>query len=196
MRCAPPHGLFSNPRHGTQARMVPDIIQLALTPAFLLVATGSILNVITGRLARAVDRARKLQVRYAETEGEEHVAVVRELRRLDQRIQLISWSVTLSVACGIVVCIMVALLFLFGSGYREALTPYIAGAFIAAMLLLLASLVAFLIEVRMAVVSILVPLEMLERTAANELGILPALTLKRRPLRRRGRATTPRPRDR
>ena len=175
--------------------MVPDVIQLALAPAFLLVATGSILNVITGRLARAVDRARKLQIRYAETEGEEHAAVVRELRRLDQRIQLISWSVTLSVACGIVVCIMVALLFLFGSGYREAMAPIISGAFIIAMMLLLASLVAFLIEVRMAVVSILVPLDMLERSAEAEISILPALTLQRRPARRRGRAAPPKSRE-
>lgn len=175
--------------------MVPDVIQLALTPAFLLVATGSILNVITGRLARAVDRARKLQLRYSETVGEEHALVVRELRRLDQRIQLASWSVTLSVACGIVVCIMVALLFLFGSGYREVMAPYIAASFITAMMLLLASLIAFLIEVRLAVSSILVPLEMLERSADNEVSIMPGLSLKRRPARHRARSAQSNPHE-
>ena len=40
--------------------MIAETIQLSLAPAFLLVATGSILNVVTGRLARVVDRARDL----------------------------------------------------------------------------------------------------------------------------------------
>ena len=45
-------------------------IQIALAPVFLLVAMGSLLNVITGRLARVVDRSRQLIERYPETEGD------------------------------------------------------------------------------------------------------------------------------
>jgi ABC-type transport system involved in cytochrome bd biosynthesis fused ATPase/permease subunit len=142
--------------------MIAETIQLSLVPAFLLVATGSFLNVVTGRLARVVDRARDLQQRYAETEGLEHERVVRELRRLDRRMDVINWSIALCVACAIVVCIMVAMLFAVGNG-RNDLAYAVAAAFITAMLLLTAGLIAFLVEVRLAIQTIHVPLEMLER---------------------------------
>lgn len=142
--------------------MIAETIQLSLAPAFLLVATGSILNVVTGRLARVVDRARDLQKRHGETEGLEHDRVVRELRRLDMRMSVINWSIALCVACGILVCVMVAMLFAVGNG-RDDLAVAVAAAFIMAMILLLAGLVAFLIEVRLAIKTIHVPIEMLER---------------------------------
>ena len=44
----------------------PDIahlIQVALTPIFLISAIGVTLNVLTSRLARIVDRARRLEER-------------------------------------------------------------------------------------------------------------------------------------
>ncbi len=142
--------------------MIAETIQLSLAPAFLLVATGSILNVITGRLARVIDRARALQQRHAETEGMEHQRVVKELRRLDSRMTVINWSIALCVACGIVVCVLVAMIFLAGTG-RDGLAVPIAAAFIVAMLMLMAGLVAFLIEVRLAIKTIHVPIELLER---------------------------------
>ena len=142
--------------------MIAETIQLSLAPAFLLVATGSILNVVTGRLARVGDRARDLQKRHGETEGLEHDRVVRELRRLDMRMSVINWSIALCVACGILVCVMVAMLFAVGNG-RDDLAVAVAAAFIMAMMLLLAGLVAFLIEVRLAIKTIHVPIEMLER---------------------------------
>lgn len=142
--------------------MIADTIQLALAPAFLLVATGSILNVITGRLARVIDRARDLQQRYADTDGLEHERVVKELRRLDKRMTVTNWSIALCVACAIVVCVLVAMIFLAGSG-RDGLAMPIAAAFIVAMVLLTAGLVAFLYEVRLAIRTIHVPIEMLER---------------------------------
>lgn len=146
--------------------MIAETIQLSLAPAFLLVATGSILNVITGRLARVIDRARTLQQRHAETEGLEHERVVTELRRLDRRMTVINWSIALCVACGIVVCVLVAMIFFAGSG-RDGLGVPIAAAFIIAMLLLMAGLVAFLLEVRLAIKTIHVPMELLEREDAE-----------------------------
>lgn len=142
--------------------MIAETIQLSLAPAFLLVATASILNVITSRLTRVVDRARDLQKRHGETEGMEHQRVVHELRRLDRRMDVINWSILLCVACGIVVCVLVAMIFLAGNG-REGLATAIAAAFIIAMLLLTAGLIAFLVEVRISINNIHVPMELLER---------------------------------
>jgi hypothetical protein len=137
-------------------------IQIALGPVFLLVAVGGLLNVITGRLARVVDRSRFLIDRHAQTQGEEHARLVAELQILDRRMGVINWSTALCVACGIVVCILVAMLFLMGSGKNDFALP-ISASFILAMLLLLSALILFLMEVRMAIGTIHVPLELLER---------------------------------
>ena len=77
-------------------------------PVFLLVATGSLLNVLTGRLSRVVDRSRALMERSAATEGDEHARVVAELRWADRRMGVINNSIGSAVACGIVVCLLVA----------------------------------------------------------------------------------------
>mgnify|MGYP001125500046 CR=1 FL=1 len=142
--------------------MIVNTIQLSLAPAFLLVATGSFLNVVTGRLARVVDRARTLQARHGETEGLAHDRVVAELRRLDTRMDVITWSISLCVACAIVVCVLVSLIFLAGNGWPD-LSTAISALFILAMTLLTAGLIAFLFEVRMAIRTIHVPMELLER---------------------------------
>lgn len=143
------------------ASAIAQTIQLSVTPVFLLVATGALLNVFTGRLARVVDRSRVLMERWGETEGAEHERIVAELRMVDRRIEVINSSIGAAVACGIVVCLLVALLF------AQAFTGINLGAvaswvFAAAMLLLLASLVLFLIEVRLAIRTIHVPMELLE----------------------------------
>ncbi len=142
--------------------MIGETIQLSLAPAFLLVATSGILNVVTGRLARVVDRARSLMAQHKDTSGAEHDRIVAELRLLDRRMDIINWSIGLAVACGITVCLMVAMLFFVGAGHVDLGTP-IAAAFIVAMTLLLGSLGLFLIEVRLAIRTIHVPMELLER---------------------------------
>ncbi|MEY3833713.1 MAG: hypothetical protein RLZZ130_1191, partial [Pseudomonadota bacterium] len=52
-------------KFGPDLAAVISVLQTALTPAFLLVAVGSLLNVLTGRLSRIVDRSRDLQRQYA-----------------------------------------------------------------------------------------------------------------------------------
>ena len=140
---------------------IAEIIQLSVAPVFLLVATGSLLNVFTGRLARVVDRSRVLIEQWSTTEGREHERLVAELRVVDRRMDIINNSIAAAVACGIVVCLLVALLF------AQAFVGFNLGAatawvFALAMLLLLASLLLFLVEVRLATRTIHVPMELLE----------------------------------
>src|SRR3546814_4069192 len=93
-----------------------------------------------------------------ETEGEGDERVVDALRATDRRMLVINDSILAAVACGIVVCLLVALLF------TQAFTGLNLGvaaswAFALAMLLLLASLLLFLVEVRLAIRAIQVPME-------------------------------------
>ena len=55
-------------------------IQFAIAPIFLLVGTGSLLNVVTAPLGRVVDRARTLEKLVEE--GEEETLETRHLAEL------------------------------------------------------------------------------------------------------------------
>ena len=76
--------------HTPDLHYLAQIIQLAVAPVFLLAGLGAFLNVCTGRLARIIDRARKLEPRIFESRGEEHDRLIREVRMLDRRIRVVN----------------------------------------------------------------------------------------------------------
>jgi hypothetical protein len=141
---------------------VAETIQVAIAPVFLLAGIGAILNVMVGRLARIVDRARKLEQLHPASTGPEHDRHVWELRLIDRRISVINMAIFLCVAAAIATCSVVALMFV------AELTDLhigfvVAIAFILAMLLLTSGLIYFLIEVRMSLRAIHIRDELLER---------------------------------
>ena len=146
---------------GPDLAVVISVLQTALTPAFLLVAVGSLLNVLTGRLARIVDRSRDLQRQYAETEGPAHERVVRELRIIEKRMRVVGSSILLAVLSAIAVCIMIGVLFLMGLSDLSAAGVAVA-VFMLALVLLAACLLQFVREIRLATYAIYVPEEYLE----------------------------------
>lgn len=141
---------------------IAQAIQLSVAPVFLLAGLGAILNVLAGRLARIVDRARQLEDLHPHSVGVAHARHVRELRRLDRRMTLINASLTLCVASAIAICIVVAMLFLAETGVLD-IGNTVAIAFIVAMALLMLGLVLFLVEVRLSLRSLRIRAELLER---------------------------------
>ncbi len=140
---------------------IAQTIQLAIAPVFLLAGIGAFLNVMVGRLTRVVDRARALEELHAASTGAEHDRHVWELRLLNRRMSVISSSITLCVTSAVAVCCLVGLLFitqLANLPYRQA----VAIAFVLAMLLLIAGLVLFLYEIRLARRAIRIRSELLE----------------------------------
>jgi hypothetical protein len=148
-------------KFGPDLASVISVLQTALTPAFLLVAVGSLLNVLTGRLARIVDRSRDLQRQYADTDGPAHERVVRELRITKKRMRVVGSSILLAVLSAISVCAEIAVLFLMGLTQFSAAWVAVA-VFMLAMALLSACLVQFVREIRLATYAIYVPEEYLE----------------------------------
>jgi hypothetical protein len=145
---------------GPDLQAVISVVQTALTPAFLLVAVGSLLNVLTGRLSRVIDRSRDLQNHHSEYEGDTLIRVVTEQRILAQRIKVIGRSILLAVLSAVVVCIMIGMLFLMGlTRFSEPLL--IVAAFILSLALLAWSLAAFVREIALATDAIKVPEEYL-----------------------------------
>jgi MFS family permease len=146
---------------GPYLSTVADTIQSAIAPVFLLAGIGAILNVMVGRLARIVDRARSLEQLHPRSTGPEHDRHVWELRLIDRRISVINTAIFLCVSSALAICCVVALMFvsrLFGLHVGAV----VAGLFVLSMLLLMACLIYFLFEVRMSLGAIHVRRELLE----------------------------------
>jgi small-conductance mechanosensitive channel len=124
-------------------------IQLAVAPVFLLAGIAGIINVLAHRLARVVDRSRALEAE----PPDDHDAVRRlffaELAILDRRMRVVNWSLTCCTAGALFVCVLVGILFVAGLA-NFGFAQLIAALFVLTMLLLVAGLLLFLYEVRLA----------------------------------------------
>jgi hypothetical protein len=129
---------------------IAHIIQLSIAPAFLLTRVGTPLNVLSGHLARIIDRARALEQRLETHEAPHPAAIVKELRVLERRGKLIYHSVKLSTIWALSVCFVIAALFA-SSMLRYSVHLIVSCLFIAAMLTSIVSLFVFLREVYFAI---------------------------------------------
>ena len=91
---------------------VAHAIQLAVAPVFLLTGIGAILAAMTNRLGRIIDRARVLEERLDNASTELHHALRTDLTTLSRRAKLISRAITLCTATALLVCTVIAVLFL------------------------------------------------------------------------------------
>lgn len=140
---------------------IVQTIQLALTPVFVLVAIGNILNILSARLGRVVDRARTLQERHNETEGAAHDIVVLEIRLVDKRINIITTAIRFMVLSALCIGTTVAVLFLQGLAGFD-MHGIAAVIFLASIVLLLVALVLFLRETQVAKEALSIPRDYLE----------------------------------
>jgi hypothetical protein len=121
-------------------------IQLAVAPVFLLAGIGGLLGVLTNRVGRIIDRSRRLQDQLL-TAAEELCAELRdELRALARRARLINRAIALCTASALLVCVVVAVLFL-GSLVALDMAAPISLLFIGAMLCLIAALLILMREI-------------------------------------------------
>jgi hypothetical protein len=128
-------------------------IQLAVTPIFLLTGIGSFLNVLVHRLGRVVDRARKLEAEIPGYPSTRRSVAVADLVALDRRMALSNWAIALFTLSALLVCCVVAILFI-GELVPMRWTGSVAILFIAAMILVIIGLLLFLLEVRIALRSV------------------------------------------
>lgn len=142
---------------------IAQTIQLSLSPVFMLAGIGALLNVLAGRLARVVDRGRQIEALHPKSHGPEHDRHVRELRILDRRIRLINQGLLLAVLSAVTTCLVVTLLFV-AELARLRIGRELAVCFILAMVLLIAALAAFMIEVRVATRALRIRPELLEHS--------------------------------
>ena len=148
-----------------QATDVAHLIQVALTPIFLISAIGVTLNVLTSRLARIVDRARSMEAivlrpDYRPGGRDLHAA----LAVLARRARYINAAITLITLSALLIALVVVMLFVNAFAPWE-FSAFIAILFILSMLALAAALTAFLIEVRIATTTLQIGIEAASRNS-------------------------------
>lgn len=132
---------------------IPHVIQLAVAPVFLLSGVGVTLGVLVNRLGRIIDRARTLEASLPGTTGATHEVAATELHTLSRRAALVNRAITLCTACALLICLLIAGLFI-GAVLGLELTVLLAGLFILAMVALVGGYLSFLREVFLATESL------------------------------------------
>ena len=140
---------------------IAHLIQLSIGPVFLLAGVGAILNVLATRLARVVDRVRRLEEEFSGASELRQKLARMELKQLGLRMKLVNWSITFCTASLLTVCLVVAVLFIGGLA-EISFGRFIAALFVLTMALLVTGCVLFLLEVRLASRTLRVRYELLE----------------------------------
>ena len=128
---------------------IAHVIQLAVAPVFLLSGIGAMLAVMTSRLSRIIDRARVLEDRLEKASPQQTAALEADLQTLTHRARLIGPAITLCTATALLVCMVIAILFLSAFFHFDA-SVSVALLFVAAMLAFSIGLVWFLREIFVA----------------------------------------------
>ena len=126
---------------------ITHAIQLAVAPVFLLTAIATLINVLSSRLSRIVDRRRVVHGRLGDGHDDEHQA---ELKQLDRRSQIIYFAIFFAVLGALLVCLVVASAFV-GALLASDVAKLVAGLFILAMTAMIVALSLYLREIYLAV---------------------------------------------
>jgi hypothetical protein len=132
---------------------IAHVIQLAVAPVFLLSGIAAMLAVMMNRLARIVDRARTLESQSLGASPQLRAWLEKELAPLSCRAVSIGHAITLCTITALLICVVIATLFL---GAFFNFNPYVPVgiAFVIAMLCFFIGLLSFLREVLVATASL------------------------------------------
>jgi hypothetical protein len=129
---------------------IAHLVELSVAPVFLLAGIGALLNVVTARLGRVVDRARNLEERFYAPRSDDEAARIRaELGSLDRRMLLAQRAIFLFSTAALLICLVVASIFI-GEFVDLAVPALVAVIFIATMFAMIAGLALFLMEISIA----------------------------------------------
>jgi hypothetical protein len=129
---------------------IAHLIQTSLAPVFLLSGVATTLGVLTSRLARIIDRARRLEDQLAQHPG--RAPQLRDtLHALSRRAHFINVAISLATVAALMVALVVVTLFANAFFLHNQLGVGISLLFVGAMLCLSGAFIAFFIEVRIAV---------------------------------------------
>ncbi len=113
---------------------ITNNIQLALAPVFLLTAVATLINSISSRLARSVDRMRAIQqaLHRGDVKDEERIRYMeKEANEAKTRGRLCTAAIFFDVLSGVFISLTVLELFFFQAGaVRSLQTDYVVWTFV------------------------------------------------------------------
>ena len=125
------------------------LIQVALTPVFLLSGIAALLNLFAGRLARVADRLDKLSGDLRSADKTASVEIAKEVAGLHQRLVAMEWAVVLGSVGAAAICLNILTLFVLSISAVE-MAGLLLLFFAIAILCTLGSVAAFLAEMLMS----------------------------------------------
>ena len=130
---------------------ITNNIQLALAPVFLLTAVATLINAISARLARSVDRMRAIQHRIQEGEVQDKVILMHMMKEANEakvRGRLCTVAIFFNVLSGVFISLTVLELFFFQAGaVRSIQATYVIWTFVLGLISFMTSLSIVLAEV-------------------------------------------------
>jgi len=129
------------------------IIQLSITPVILLSGMGAMMIALTNRMARIVDRTRSLAGQVRQAAGDDRHHLETQLDVMWRRAKLMRLSVTFAGTSMLVSCLLVVAIFAGALLHRE-LGGSILGLFALSLVMIIASLIAFLRDLFVSLVAL------------------------------------------
>ena len=130
---------------------ITNNIQLALAPVFQLTAVATLINAISGRLARSVDRMRAIQKKIQEGGVRDQAMLdhmIQEANEAKTRGRLCTVAIFFNVLSGVFISLTVLELFFFQAGaVRSFQATYVIWTFVLGLISFMTSLLIVLAEV-------------------------------------------------
>jgi len=130
---------------------ITNNIQLALAPVFLLTAVATLINAISARLARSVDRMRAIQHRIQEGGIQDQAVLMHMMKEANEakiRGRLCTAAIFFDVLSGVFISLTVLELFFFQAGaVRSLQATYVIWTFVLGLISFMTSLSIVLAEV-------------------------------------------------
>ena len=123
---------------------IAQSIRDAIAPVFLMSGVATMLNVMTTRFSRIVDRYRTLMNTNPQT-----VITGSELMIMNRRSRVMHWAIAFCTICALLVCVLIAVMFI-STELDFAPNRIVSLLFVASMISLTLGLLLFLYEIHLA----------------------------------------------
>jgi uncharacterized membrane protein YdbT with pleckstrin-like domain len=159
--------MFGVENNGSTLDDIAHIIQVALTPVFLLSGIATLLNVFSTRLSRVADRVEAASKDLEGADEDDRKILSAQLKDLHRRSVVLDVAVVLSAVGGAATCAAVLVLFL--GALREAtIANALFGLFGLAVVCALCAIAAFAVEMLLAGTGIRAEVAHRRREAAED----------------------------
>jgi hypothetical protein len=142
----------------TPLHEIVPVLQVAIGPVILISGVGLLLLTMTNRLGRTIDRARQLKSELPERTEQDRQQVLAQVAIIYRRARMIRLSITLAALSALLAAALIIVLFMTALLHSEQ-AVLVSIIFIACMVSLLLSLVAFICDINLSLHALKLELE-------------------------------------